>query len=338
MLRAAAVGYPMALLLLVVALRWIGERWWVTTVALYVPRHWLALPLPVLSLALLLAGERRLLVTQLAAGWIVLFPLMGLRLGTWTAPTESNTRIRVLSMNIRQGAAGIEGVQSQLHVAGADIVLLQDLGTGPAEALPRGLKEYRIHVAGEFLLASRYPIEDVYVPAWPPQGEVPPAYVRYRLTLPDGPVDVFNVHPFSPRDALEEFRGRGSQLRALLAGRYLRLSPPPKVVDNTRLRLSQLRAIAAEVERSPRPVIIAGDTNFPGLSWALAHWFAKYQDGFHEAGMGFGYTYPVGKSTPWLRIDRILTGDQFRFVRFEVLESGGSDHRGVLADIEPVAR
>jgi endonuclease/exonuclease/phosphatase family metal-dependent hydrolase len=89
-----------------------------------------------------------------------------------------------------------------------------------------------------------------------------------------------------------------------------------------------------DVQRSPYPVIIAGDTNLPGSSWALAHWFGEFQDGFDEAGSGFGYTYPLGKRRPWLRLDRVLAGPQFRFVDFGVIESKASDHLAVLAELE----
>ena len=51
--------YPAALVLIIAAFLILGERWWVTAVALYLPRIGFALPLPVLLLALWATGPRR---------------------------------------------------------------------------------------------------------------------------------------------------------------------------------------------------------------------------------------------------------------------------------------
>ena len=79
LLRIAAIAYPLSLLAILVSLRWIGERWWVTTTALYLPRWPFAAPLPLLALALAVAGPRRLLLTQVAA-LLLLIPLLGFTL------------------------------------------------------------------------------------------------------------------------------------------------------------------------------------------------------------------------------------------------------------------
>src|SRR5690242_7014760 len=72
---ALAVAYPVALLVVVALLRWVGERWWVTDVALFLPRIGFALPWPVLVLALVALRLWRLLATQVVALVMILFPL-----------------------------------------------------------------------------------------------------------------------------------------------------------------------------------------------------------------------------------------------------------------------
>src|SRR6187401_901740 len=57
-LLIGAVTYPVAIGGLVSALAFIGERWWPTTVALYLPGALFAAPLPLLTLALLVWGPR----------------------------------------------------------------------------------------------------------------------------------------------------------------------------------------------------------------------------------------------------------------------------------------
>jgi endonuclease/exonuclease/phosphatase family metal-dependent hydrolase len=102
---------------------------------------------------------------------------------------------------------------------------------------------------------------------------------------------------------------------------------------NTRDRLAQVSALAAEAARSSAPVIIAGDTNLPGLSWALSRWLGGFSDGFAEAGRGFGYSYPAQRMV-WMRIDRILAGSRFRFLDVTTISPGVSNHLAVAADLE----
>ncbi len=56
---ALAALYPVLLLATIAAFRFVGERWWVTAVGLYVPRAAFLAPLPLLLFALLIAGSRR---------------------------------------------------------------------------------------------------------------------------------------------------------------------------------------------------------------------------------------------------------------------------------------
>ena len=102
---------------------------------------------------------------------------------------------------------------------------------------------------------------------------------------------------------------------------------------NTRQRLEQVRALAADAAKSSEPVIIAGDTNLPGLSWAFSHWLGGFSDGFAEVGRGFGYSYPAQRMV-WMRIDRILAGPRFRFLDVTTISPRISDHLAVAADLE----
>ena len=102
---------------------------------------------------------------------------------------------------------------------------------------------------------------------------------------------------------------------------------------NTQERLDQVRALAADAAKSSDPVLIAGDTNLPGLSWAFSHWLGEFSDGFAEVGRGFGYSYPAQRMV-WMRIDRILAGPRFRFLDAATISPRVSDHLAVAADLE----
>ncbi|HSS39734.1 MAG TPA: endonuclease/exonuclease/phosphatase family protein, partial [Polyangia bacterium] len=101
------------------------------------------------------------------------------------------------------------------------------------------------------------------------------------------------------------------------------------------LRTAQMCNVAADANAAADPVVIAGDTNLPGSSWAFAHCLGGFQDGFATAGNGFGYTFPWTKRRrPWMRIDSILANARFRFLHFEVVPPMSSDHRAVIADLD----
>ena len=105
-----------------------------------------------------------------------------------------------------------------------------------------------------------------------------------------------------------------------------------EVEDNSGLRALQVEALAKLARSQPDPVVIAGDLNLPPLSAAFHRHLSEYQDGFREAGWGFGHTFN-SKYMP-LRLDRILAGPEFRIIAFEVGCDDLSDHLCVVADIQ----
>jgi vancomycin resistance protein VanJ len=102
---------------------------------------------------------------------------------------------------------------------------------------------------------------------------------------------------------------------------------------NAEIRASQVRALGAAAAQCAHRVVIAGDTNLPTLDPLLDEYLHGYRDGFAQAGIGFGYTFPTHRLVPWLRLDRVLTGPGLRVVRFYVGDGGASDHAPVSADI-----
>ena len=118
-----------------------------------------------------------------------------------------------MSVNVSFGRPGVASVVSQAREFAADIVMLQDAGARLEEELKQGFDGWNLRVDGEFVLATRYRFgfRDVFVPPdlVYPQGRGGTHYVHYPLETPLGLVEVFNVHPTSPRPGLEEVRGSG---------------------------------------------------------------------------------------------------------------------------------
>ena len=332
-LRWIAVGYPIALLILLAAFRFVGERWWVTTVGLYLPRLPFALPLVPLIAAILWVGPRRLLWTQLVAVALLLV-LLGLRV-TWPpSSTPGGFHLRVLTCNINSGSFGLPLILESLRAAHPDVILLQEVDPKDYDQLRAGVPGYSIHESGQFWMATRFPIEEVAEPPTMTQMGFTRSFkfVRYRVTTPAGPLTIYNIHPISPRDGLREVRGNGFR-QQILRGDLFNLRARTVVAENTKLRLAQVERLAADARQAQGWVVMAGDTNLPDLSWAFGRWLGDFRDGFAEAGSGFGYTFP-SPGFPWMRIDRIMAGQHLRFLTFRTLLDPISDHRALVADLE----
>jgi len=318
---AVAVAYPVALLLGVFAFRFIGERWWVTGVGLYVPRLVFGLPLPILVLALLVV------------------PLMGFS-APWPrfAATHSPT-MRVLSYNVESGhgVGNYDDVLAEVARYAPEIVFMQEVG--PVEKLAPLLKERYsdVYTANQFVVASRYHIVSASLPnPVVVRGQThSPRFLRLEIDSPLGLIVFYDVHPISPREALWRVVWGGR--RGLLTGKTFNTINSGAFYENSALREEQAATFGNAAERETEPVIIAGDTNLPDLSWIFGRYLSRFQDGFLKAGWGFGYTFPTDRHGPWMRIDRILASRALRFVHFEVGTSNASDHRCVVADIQRAA-
>ena len=337
---ALAVAYPIGLLLVLVLLRGVGERWPLVTVALYLPRAGFGLPLPFLTLALLFVRPRRWLLTQVVAAYLLLFPLMGLALHGARARTPGAVPLRIMTFNVDLTSASYSTLGVQIRASSPDIVLLQEAPEDEPGLLTPQLPGYFVRADGQFVIATKFPITDVYLP---PQvrygGESFDAnFVRYRLDAPGGPIDVYNTHPVSPHSQFDRLRGRGL-LYELASGRFFSNHEAfSRLARNAGVRTLQASALAEHAAASPFPVLIAGDTNLPSKSWILGHVLGDYQDGFTESGRGFGYTFPARRAPPWIRLDRVLADESFRFVAFSRLDVHVSKHFPVVADLERVPK
>jgi endonuclease/exonuclease/phosphatase family metal-dependent hydrolase len=321
-----AIGYPLALLIFIVSLRFVGEKWWGTTIALYLPRAPFALPLLPLVVAITWLGPRKLLWTQLFAFGLLL-ELMGFRVAWPTPPTPGALHLKIVSCNTNGVALGAARILKPLLARNPDIIVLQEVGSDSWPRLRQLVPGYEVREFGQYWLASRFPIVET-------SGHW--QFVAYRIKTPVGPIMLFNVHPVSPRDGLETIRGDGLR-HQVLRGDLLNTQARMVVARNTAIRLEQLQGIAASAHTyAELPILIVGDTNLPDLSWAFAHWLGEYSDGFAAAGSGFGYSFPSPRH-PWMRIDRVLADRQhFRFRSFEVINQYISDHFAITSELELV--
>ncbi len=336
-MRGLAVAYPASLAAFAVVLTWIGESWWLSTVALYLPRVALGLPLLILLPLIVLTRNLEWLWTQALAVLVLLFPVMGLAVPVPHLPrpgASDRPHIRVMSYNINSGGGGAPALVEEIQRFAPDVIVLEEIG-GASEELTAALKPLypTIDWAGQFLTASRYPLVARVDPERVAFGgrQRSPRFLVETLDTPLGQVTFYVVHPISPRDDLHALAGAHGFRSLLKSGHLVAAEGPSQVEANAGLREAQIKATIDLASHDTGPYVVVGDTNLPGLSRVARRYFASLSDGFPAAGAGFGYTYPT--KHPWMRIDRILANDKLQFTRFEVGASKASDHLCVVADL-----
>jgi vancomycin resistance protein VanJ len=338
---ALGVGYPLALLIVWLVLRLVGESWWVSLVGLYAPPVGFLFPAPLVIAVAWAWAPRRILLLQAVSLLLAVFPLMGLHLGSLrTGSATDASAIRLVSYNIDVGFRGVPGIVAQVQKLNPNLVLLQEAEKDLAAELTAAFAGWHTDFRGQFFVASRFPMTNVYEPppihyqageaGSPREGDGGAHFVVYTIATPLGLVDVFNVHTTSPREGLEDMRGQGF-LYELRAGHVLLGQGRDRLMFNAYRRARQAQGLAATAQASAHPVIIAGDTNLPGLSRIFHENLGGFDDAFAAVGRGFGYSYPA--KLPWLRIDRILTNGKLRAVDFRIGDTLASDHLCVSATL-----
>ncbi len=340
-------GYPLGLLTAWLLLRFSGEGWWPPLVGQYAPPVGFLFPAPVALAVTWRWGTRRWFALQLAAVLFALFALLGLELGLRRDgdAAQDPRAIRLVSYNIDLGARGVPNIVAQVMKLQPNLVLLQEAQDGLVLQLRQAFAGWHVDQRDQFFIASRFPILEVRQPARLHYGagegggqkdrEGGAHFLAYTIATDLGPIDVFSVHTTSPREGLEDMRGRGF-LYELRHGHVLLGHHADTLTFNAYRRRRQVEALAAAVRASVHPVIAAGDFNLPALSRMVPDNLGDLDDAFASVGRGFGYTYP--SKLPWLRIDRIFTGPGLRAVEFRVGETLASDHLCVSAVVTPTER
>jgi vancomycin resistance protein VanJ len=244
------------------------------------------------------------------------------------APPSSGPTLRIVSYNTTHTVDGLESLRALVLDSRADLVLFQwtsaladDVLRGP------GLEGWTVLRAGQFTVASRFPVRSLEPAGVVWEGYGPPA-VHAVVEGPFGPLDVYSIRPRSARLEIGARRRLGMRQRVR---EFLENLQSGRVATSNSLRDAQTRSLAAEVARARHPVIVAGDTNLPGGSRLLRETLGGLGDAFEQAGWGFGYTYPA--RLPWMRLDRVLLGPELSATAFEIKDRRVSAHLAVVAEV-----
>jgi endonuclease/exonuclease/phosphatase (EEP) superfamily protein YafD len=300
-----------------------ADTWWPATVLLFAPRWIWAAPLAVLIPAALVM-DRKLLLPLGLAGYLVLFPVMGLELPSpgVVLADKSKRDVRIMTYNVGGGELDPNALAPLLARIGPDVALFQECGHLFEGARPALLKQgWHVDVQYGSCIASRHPIRAVDArdlkDVWQMGGSG--IIVRYEIALPGIPLNVINMHLETVRDGLQAVIRRApwrgaAQLRA-----------------NIRQRDLESSFGRAWTARATGPLVLTGDFNMPVESSIYQTYWSSFTNAFSEAGLGFGYT----KATRWhgIRIDHVLAADDWQCLSAWVGPHLGGDHRPMVADL-----
>lgn len=330
-LIAVTVVYTIVLVCCLWILRSEGERFWVSSLLIYLPPQLWLLPLAVL-LPAALALARWLLLPQLFCVFFVAVWFCGLHFSN-VKPGDAKA-ITVVTNNI--GQSNHLSMEPFLKETNPDVLVVQDARSRLAWYRRTHPDRY-CAAAGEFITISRYPISLTRL-VDRPQWRGPFAAV-FRIEWPERPFLLYAVHMPTPRPDFLRLRGHGFLVSTIKSGGI----PFAQIGDYKRsmeMRVQAAEAFSDLLANEKEPAIIAGDFNMP--SWGYLHsvFASKLTDAFAVAGNGFGLTFPgftrdpLTLFGPWLRIDYLFCNKDWKPVSCITEAHRGSQHRAVAATFE----
>ena len=214
--------------------------------------------------------------------------------------------LRVMLMNVNLRTGDSVRVIEAIERFEPDVVLLQEVDNAWLGRLASVYKDYPFRIEHPrsdnfgIALLSRLPLRDGRI-AYFGDSWVPSAVVRLELGTQS--ISFIATHP-----------------------------PPPAGAEYSRMRDTQLEAVADAVLEMPKPVIVLGDLNMTPWSPAF-HRFLR-QAKLTDSGQGWGVqpTWPVNLIPFRIPLDHCFHSGGLRVVRREIGPNVGSDHYPLIVD------
>ncbi len=300
-----------------ILVRWLGDVWWVGTVALFAPRWPLALPMVVVAV-LCLVWRRKSLWVVGASALLLAGPVLGLCVPLSVGGVAADEyHLKVMTVNCG-GGANWDSVRRDVEREQPDVVAFQEFGRKRV-AEPLG-PNWHLTTGHGTEIASRFPILDVEklsadgIDRW---GTIA---ICVRLQLPVGEARICCLHLNTPRYGLDELELTRDGIFGI-----------DKLRTNTESRSVQSRSVRNWIGKSDIPTIVAGDFNTPVESAFYRRDWCDLQNAFSTVGWGYGHTKVTRL---WgVRIDHVLADGRWRVGSCHVADSTGGDHRPVVAEL-----
>ena len=181
------------------------------------------------------------------------------------------------------------------------------------------------------IIFSRHPIIDSATIRFPKPG-MEESLIQADIVIGNDTVRFFTTHlqsvQFKKEDLqdIEEIKSRDDSLLENSRNIFAKLKRAAVY------RSRQAVIVKETASKSPYPSVITGDFNDIPNSYTYYTIRGDLQDAFLEKGFGIGRTY-TGLS-PTLRIDYILTSNQFTVLQFKRIINDFSDHYMLVADLQ----
>lgn len=328
--RILILTFAAALVAIIAAQRLEPERYWLTSLAQYLPFPLLLIPAAgAVALSIGLGWLWRSIALASLVG-VAIWP-MGLELRS--TPTIEGGRIRVMTYNVKDYLTlrqddGLQNIASEVARHDPDIFMLQDarraaeIYASQTDTAKLLFGDRDTYFFGQFGIASRFPLRDCGVGHVDFRNEAH-TYLHCVITAHGSDMNVITAHFMTPREGLE-------------AARYNPLFGISMWEQNVSDRMTQAETLARDLRRSRRPTIVGGDLNAPVTSRVIRTLLdTGLHDTFSAAGLGYGYTWghSLRLKFSFLRLDHILVSRDIVVGSSFVGDHAGSAHRPVIADL-----
>lgn len=319
-----------AWLAFVVAHRLLSGRWWLWLAPeLVPPLAYVVIPLLLLALGLFTRGFRARVALLAVAGLLLGGDLAGLNPAVLrTPPPAPPDALHLVSWNttVWNATDDADVFYGSLTARHADVYLLQEYkpDDDPArrdadlDRLRREFPGYQVVLRGELVTVTRFPVVAVVaLPADPPAGSAwrtdywEVKSLRTDLRIRGRVVSVYNTHILVPLDL-------SSPLRDLFYDRRH---------EFFQRRETQYRALAADLDRNPNPVLVAGDLNTSPAMGDLRRLTDRLTDAGRASGSAYPTSWTIG-GRRWWRLDWTFVSPDWTVHRYRLRDARGmSDHR-----------
>jgi endonuclease/exonuclease/phosphatase (EEP) superfamily protein YafD len=339
-------GWLAAVVLLIVALRYIGEHNPATAALLYAPPMLWLLPGASLGLiALVRRHGRHCLASGIGIG-ASLICLCGWQFRLSSNATSLHGALVLTLLTHNTGEAGKTSLRPFKDRIQPDLLLLQSaVGRARRYLAAPGYEEFPFaDDIGEFTLVSRYPILSKALIERPQTpiallAEYPVA-ARFEIEVRGRRIAIYSVHAFTPRS----YVGGRSALTSVACGL---LGFPGTPWSKSRsdfqtfwdAQISAMTDLRQHLAKESIPYLVAGDFNAPPQGVIHRIITDSLQDVHAACGNGCGFTFPGATRSPlsgfgpWLRLDYVLASPQWQCISSTVEPSNPSQHRALAATV-----